>query len=169
VGPDRLRVAAGRVLVLIDRALAVAACVLLAVLMGMVLLGVITRGMDAPLTWTDEGARFTMAWLACCGWMLAGRRRAHVRIRFFVGLLPRPAWCTVEVTTRLAMAGLGAGVAWFGVVLVVRNAGLEATSLPLSMAWLYVPLVPAGIAMTLQSLGEVALGQIVGERGEAAP
>lgn len=162
--PERLRPAAGFAVGLIDRALAVVACLLLAVLMGVVLLGVITRGMDAPLTWTDEGARFTMAWLACCGWMLAGRRRAHVRIRFFVGLLPLPAWCTAEAATRLAMAGLGAGVAWFGVVLVRRNAGLDATSLPISMSWLYVPLVPAGFAMVLQSLGE-----LVELRGRGAP
>ncbi len=50
----------------------------------------------------------------------------------------------------------GAAVAIFGVALVRRNLGLDATVLPLSMAWLYAPLVPAGIVMALQGAAQAA-------------
>jgi hypothetical protein len=38
------------------------------------------------------------------------------------------------------MAAVGLALAWFGVEPVRRNAGLDATTPPLSMAWLYVPI-----------------------------
>jgi TRAP-type C4-dicarboxylate transport system permease small subunit len=100
-----------------DRGLAAVACGLLLVLLVTVLLGVVTRAAGSPLIWTDEGARFVMVWLASFGWMIAGRRRAHVRIRYFQDLLP-PA------------------------------------SLPISMAWLYIPIVPAGLLMAVQGLAQ---------------
>ena len=66
-----------------DRALHVAAAALLVVLLATVMAGVISRGVGHPLSWTDEGAGFLMVWLACLGWMIATRRGAHIRIRFF--------------------------------------------------------------------------------------
>ncbi len=156
----------------IDRGLEAIACLLLVLLFATVLAGVVTRAAGAPLTWTDEGARFLMVWLACCGWMIAGRRRAHVRIRFFQGLLPPGLFHWVEIALQLAMAVLGAVVAGYAVTLVQRNAGLDATSLPIAMAWLYVPLIPAGLAMTLQALGQVLeprrAAVLAPEAGEAA-
>ena len=64
-----------------DRGLELFGVLLLASLLVTVLLGVITRAADAPLIWTDEGARFLMVWLACTGWMIAGRRRRNARNR----------------------------------------------------------------------------------------
>jgi len=138
-----------------DRALEAFGVLLLAALLVTVLLGVVTRAADAPLIWTDEGARFLMVWLACTGWMIAGRRRAHVRIRFFQQKLPEPAWRVMERVIQLAMALLGVCIAWFAITLVRRNAELDATSLPISMAWLYVPMIPAGLAMAVQAVAQV--------------
>lgn len=141
---------------LLDRGLAVLACCLLVALFCTVLLGVGTRAAGEPLIWTDEGARFLMIWLASTGWIIAGRKRAHVRIRFFQNLLPERGRRGVEAAIRVALAGFGLVIAWQAVRLVDRNMELEATSLPLSMAWFYLPLVPAGVALLLQSLAEVA-------------
>jgi len=138
----------------LDRALQVWGCILLLALFATVLAGVVTRAMGAPLIWTDEGARFLMVWLACCGWMLAGRRRSHVRIRYFQGLLPPTLHRTVEVVIQLACALLGVAVAGFATGLIRRNMGLEATSLPIAMGWMYVPLIPAGLLLAAQSLAQ---------------
>ncbi len=151
---------------LLDRTLEAIACALLVALLVVVLLGVLTRAANAPLIWTDEGARFLMVWLASFGWMVAGRRRAHVRIRYFQDLLPRVLHAGAERVIQLALVVFGAAVAWFGVGLVRRNLGLDATSLPLSMAWLYAPLVPAGIVMAVQGAGQ-AVGRSASPIGEA--
>lgn len=138
----------------LDRALAVFGSLILITLLVTVLLGVVTRAMDDPLDWTDEGARFLMIWLACTGWMIATRRRAHVRIRFFQNFLPGGIWRSEERIIQLALALLGGIVAWFAITLVQRNADLDATSLPWSMAWMYVPLIPAGVLMAVQGLAQ---------------
>jgi TRAP-type C4-dicarboxylate transport system permease small subunit len=140
-----------------DRALEIIACALLAALLVTVLLGVVTRALGRPLIWTDEGARFLMTWLAAFGWMIAGRRRAHVRIRFFQDLLPPGAWRVTETAILFSMVLVGSAIAWFGIALVRRNMDLDATSLPISMAWLYAPMIPAGLVMAFQTAAE-ALG-----------
>ena len=55
------------------------------------------------------------------------------------------------------MIVLGAIVTYFGFDLVARNYDLEATTMPLSMAWMYIPLIPAGLVTTLQAAVELAV------------
>jgi len=138
-----------------DSAAAFIACALVAALLGCVALGVITRGLGNPLIWTDELSRFLMVWLAVFGWILASRKRIHVRIRYFQDLLPAPAHATVETVFQLAMTLFGVLIAWYGVGLVRKNHDLEATSLPIAMAWMYVPMVLAGFVTAVQGASEV--------------
>ena len=119
-----------------------------------VTLGIVTRALNDPLIWTDEGARFAMVWLAAAGWMLACRRGIHVRIRFFQDKLPVRAHGAAEVVIQASLAVFGAVVAWQGVVLVEKSADLQATSMEISMAWLYAPLIPAGLVMAGQAVAE---------------
>ena len=139
-----------------DRAAAAIACALVVALLGCVALGVITRGMGNPLIWTDELSRFLMVWLAVFGWILASRKRIHVRIRYFQDLLPARMHAAAEVVFQLAMMGFGTLITWYGVGLVAKNHDLEATSLPIAMAWMYVPMVLAGIVTAAQGARELA-------------
>jgi len=98
----------------LDAALAFAAALLLCLLLLCVSLGVVTRALGDPLIWTDEVARFLMIWLAVLGWLLASRKRVHIRIRFFVDRLPAILRPTVERVLLLAVALFGALTAWYG-------------------------------------------------------
>jgi TRAP-type C4-dicarboxylate transport system permease small subunit len=139
-----------------DRVAAAIACALVVALLGCVALGVITRGLGNPLIWTDELSRFLMVWLAVFGWILASRKRIHVRIRYFQDLLPTRAHATAEMVFQLAMVAFGTLITWYGVGLVAKNHDLEATSLPISMAWMYVPMVMAGIVTAAQGALDLA-------------
>jgi TRAP-type C4-dicarboxylate transport system permease small subunit len=138
-----------------DTTLSVAALLLLVALLVVISLGVVTRALGDPLIWTDEVARFAMIWLAVCGWLLASRRGAHIRIRYFVDKLPRPARRGMEVLLQAGVALFGALLAWFGWALVTRNLDIEATTIPVSMTVMYVPIVLAGVVTALQGLAEV--------------
>jgi TRAP-type C4-dicarboxylate transport system permease small subunit len=138
-----------------DRAAAFVACALVVALLACVALGVVTRALGEPLIWTDEGSRFLMVWLAVFGWVLASRKRLHVRIRYFQDKLPPRCHRAIEIAWEVALVAFGALVAGYGVVLVIRNHDLEATSLPMSMAWMYVPMVLAGAVTALQAASEV--------------
>jgi TRAP-type C4-dicarboxylate transport system permease small subunit len=139
----------------------------LVALLGAVALGIATRAAGDPLIWTDEAARFLMVWLAALGWILSTRRRGHVRVRFFHDLMPSVPWRTTEAVIQLGMALLGVIAAFYGWTLVGRNWDLEATTMPVSMGWMYVPLIPTGIVTLLQALAELAEQRT--SRAPAAP
>jgi len=140
---------------LFDGAMNVLAGILIVTLLVVVTLGIVTRAFGEPLIWTDEASRFLMLWLAVTGWVIASRRRVHIRIRFFHDLLPPRGWRSAETVMQAAMVVFGALVAWHSLHLVSVNWDLEATSLPLSIGWLYVPMVFAGLVTIVQGVLEL--------------
>ena len=139
----------------LDRAIQWLAIGLTVALLAVVMLGVITRALGDPLIWTDEISRFLMVWVAVAGWLLATRRRAHIRIRFFHDMLPKRAWRAAEIAIQCGIVVLGVLFAWYGVDIVMRNRDMEALSLPISLAWMYVPIVIAGLATAAQAISEI--------------
>jgi len=137
-----------------DRVMEVIAAMLLVALLITVTLGIVTRALGEPLIWTDEVSRFLMLWVAVTGWILASRRRAHIRIRFFHDMLPARGWRSAEAIMQLAMIAFGILIVWYGVHLVEANHDLEATTVPLSMGLLYAPMVLAGVVTALQGISE---------------
>jgi len=138
-----------------DRAAAVVSCALVVALLACVSLGVVTRAMGEPLIWTDELSRFLMVWLAVFGWIAAGRKRIHVRIRFFQDLLPAGGHKATELVMQAAMTLFGILVTVYSIGLIGKNHDLEATSMPISMAWMYAPMLLAGSVTALQGASEL--------------
>lgn len=138
-----------------DRTSEFVCCALVAALLGCVSLGALTRSFGEPLIWTDELSRFLMVWLAVFGWIVASRKRIHVRIRFFQDQLPQRAHQATELVIQTAMVVFGALITAYSVGLIGKNHDLEATSLPISMAWMYAPMVLGGAITALQGAREV--------------
>jgi TRAP-type transport system small permease protein len=138
-----------------DRAAALVCCALVTALLVCVALGVVTRALGDPLIWTDELSRFLMVWLAVFGWVVASRKRIHVRIRFFQDRLPKRAHKAAEIAIQAAMVLFGALVTIYSAGLIGTNFDLEATSLPISMSWLYAPLALGGAVTALQGAIEL--------------
>lgn len=86
---------------------------------------------------------------------LASRRRGHIRIRFFRDLLPPRAWKVAEIAMQLAVALFGVLIVCFGTGLVTRNLDLQATTIPISMSWIYAPISLAGLVTAGQAIAEV--------------
>jgi TRAP-type transport system small permease protein len=141
---------------LADRLIEAAAAMLLIVLLATVVLGVAGRAVNQPFIWSDELARYLMVWLALVGWIIATRKRAHIRITVFLDLLPLRIRQTLEAAIQVAVVVFGALLVWDGLILVDRNLDIEAVSIPISAAVLYVPIVFAGIATALQALAQIA-------------
>ena len=143
------------VIALLDRSLQVFTGFLVAVLLGVVTAGIIFRAFNHPLSWTDEVCGFLMVWLACLGWMIATRHGSHIRIRLLLDKLPAKAWRGTEVIIQLAVALIGIVVAWKSLHLMQVNSDIEAMSLPISVAWMYAPLLPAGLLTMGQALTDM--------------
>src|SRR5471030_1112766 len=97
----------------LDATLRLAAAIVLCLLLLCVTLGVVTRALNDPLIWTDEVSRFLMVWLAVLGWLLASRQRVHIRIRYFLDLLPLSLRRPIELILQLAVALFGGLTLWF--------------------------------------------------------
>jgi TRAP-type C4-dicarboxylate transport system permease small subunit len=156
---------------LADRLLHIAAGALVVVLLCTVTAGIVFRALNHPLSWTDEASGFLMVWLACFGWMIATRRNAHIRIRFFQDKLPTQAWRWTECVIQMGLAVFGTVIAWNSIHLMRTNSDIEAMALPISTAWMYVPLLPAGLMTLFQALADL-LQLLTGQAGKtrvAAP
>lgn len=125
------------------------------VLLGTVTAGIVSRAAGHPFSFTDEASGFLMVWLACLGWMLATRRGAHIRIRFFLERLPGSSRRITEVVIHLGAVLLGAVIAWKSLHLIEANSDVEATTMPIATAWMYVPLLPAGLVTLAQGLADL--------------
>ncbi len=143
----------------LDLLLQIVAATLVVVLLCTVTAGVVFRAVNHPLSWTDEISGFLMVWLACLGWMIATRRGSHIRIRLLQDRLPVRAWRGSEIAIQLAVATIGAVVAWQSIHLIRVNADIEAVSLPISTAWMYAPLLPAGLFTLGQALCDIVFAR----------
>lgn len=138
-----------------DGALNALAMVLIAALLGVVTAGIVSRAANWPFAWTDEFSGYLMVWLACAGWMIATRKGVHIRISVLQDKLPPRAWRVTEIAIQLSVMFVGAVVAWHSIGLIRTNWDVEAISMPLAAAWLYVPLLPAGIVTVLQAIADL--------------
>ena len=152
----------------LDRTLAVIAGALTVALLATVTAGIVSRGFNRPFVWTDEASGYLMVWLACAGWMIATRRGSHIRIRVFQDMPPPTAWRGMETLIQIAMVVLGAVIAWKGIHLVQVNSDVEAVTLPIPTALLYVPLLPAGLLTMVQALVELVTPRPSGQSPEVS-
>lgn len=156
---------------ILDSVLKATAGTLLLALLAVVTAGIVSRGVNHPLSWTDEASGYIMVWLACSGWMIATRQDAHIRIRFFFDRLPPKGRTATHVLIHLGTMLLGVVLAWTSVKLIRVNSDIEATALPLATAWIYAPVLPAGIVACLQAAIDVFgstksdTGSVQGARG----
>lgn len=139
-----------------DRALAVAAVLLMLALLAAVVTGVASRLFNRPVTWSDEMAQHLLVWTGFVGWMIAGRRRAHIRIGAIIERLPRPVGLVLEIAIQLAVIGFAALLMWHGTPLIARNWDIQWVSLPLSSGLLYLPIPFAALAVALLAGAEIA-------------
>jgi TRAP-type C4-dicarboxylate transport system permease small subunit len=146
-----------RLAAVIDRATEIIAVAVTLALLTVVVLGISFRLANDPLVWTDELARYLMVWLALLGWTIATRRRAHIRITILIDRLPRGLRILTEVAIQLAMMTFGALLAWHSVELIERAWDVEAVSLPMPSALLYILVPLAGLAVVAQAITDIVL------------
>ncbi len=149
-----------------DRIVRAAAVALLLALLVAVLLGVLSRQLNAPLAWTDELAQYLLVWTGFVGWIIAARRRSHIRITVFAEKLPAGAGRVLEIVTQAAIIVFAAVLIRYSFALIERNWDVESIALPISGAALYIVMPLAGLALILQALAEI--GDVVAGRRHVA-
>jgi TRAP-type transport system small permease protein len=142
---------------LTDRLVRLAAVILLLALLASVVIGVVARQINQPVSWSDELAQNLLVWTGFTGWIIATRRRSHIRVNVFIDRLPRRLRLGAEVLIQLSVILFAVLLLRHGVPLVPRNWDIEWVSLPLSSGLLYVPIGFAALALIIQALAEIRL------------
>ena len=153
---------------LADRLTQAVAVLSMLALLTCVVLGVVSRQLNAPLAWTDEVAQMFLVWAAVAGWMIALRHRSHIRITMLVDLLPPRARAAAEIAIQLCVVAFGALLLRHGFGLIERSWDIEAISLPISSAIIYLPLPALALALILQGAAQ-AIEAARGRVAQVAP
>jgi TRAP-type C4-dicarboxylate transport system permease small subunit len=145
------------------------ACIALfvAILAVMVLQVTFRYALNAPLTWTEELARYLFIWACFLGAPVATRRGNHVTIAFVSDRLPRGLGRAVTAGIQVLSLVFFVQLAIQGAVLTVRSHTVEAITLPIPWSLIYLAVPLSAVLMILQTVegGWRALRQ---ERQEAS-
>lgn len=116
---------------------------------------------NAPLTWSEELARYLFIWCAFLGWVIAARRGSHLAMTFVVVRLPPAARTVLAVLTQLATLWFAWLLGSRGAALVRNSWDVENVAVPFNLGVVYLiePLAAAAIATyALMALAEAARG-----------
>lgn len=139
-----------------DRLVGGAAVLLLLTMLAVVFLGVVFRLFGEPLAWSDELAQYLLVWTAFSGWIIASRRRSHIRIGLIIDRLEGAPRRAAEIVIQLLVAALGVVLLVKSFGLIQRNLDVEWVSLPLSVSLVYIPIPIVGFAIIAQALAQIA-------------
>jgi TRAP-type transport system small permease protein len=131
---------------------AVCVALFVAILVVMVFQVTFRYALNAPLTWTEELARYLFIWACFLGAPVAMRRGNHVTIAFVSGRLSRGA------SRVVGAAILGMSLVFFlqlaiqGAILTVRSHTVEAITLPIPWSLIYLAVPLSAVLMILQTV-----------------
>lgn len=108
--------------------------------------------LNAPLTWTEELARYCFIWACYLGAPVATRRGNHVAIVFVAERLPRVpgnllAWA-IQAVSLVFFLQLGIQ----GAILAVRSHTVEAITLPIPWSFIYAAVPLSAFLLIVQTL-----------------
>lgn len=146
----------GRVAAASEAALTLAATLLLLSMLGCVVAGVVSRQIGMPLSWTDEAAQYLLVWTGFTGFILASRRRSHIRIDVLIDRLPPLPRRATEVAIQICVVAFAIALLRYSPALIERNLDVEWISVPLSAALLYVPLPVVAVALFVDAAVQIA-------------
>jgi len=151
--------ALARLTALLDR-IACGLCVALfvAILLVMVLQVAFRYALNAPLTWTEELARYLYIWACWLGAPVALRRGNHIAIAFVSDRVPRPVVRIMALVTQVAALVFLAQLTVQGGILTVKSHSVEAITLPIPWSAIYVAAPISAVLMILETVRAMWLG-----------
>ena len=148
--------ALGRLTAFADRVLC-RLCILLfmVILVTMVLQIFFRYVFSAPLTWTEELARYLYIWACWCGAPVAMRRGNHVAITVLSERLPRRVAQGVSLLTQAVGLFFLFELALQGTKLTFRSHSVTAITLPIPWSFIYLAAPLSALLMALLCLESI--------------
>ena len=90
------------------------------------------------LTWSEEATCFLLVFASFLGTTVAFRRGANIAVTFLLDALPKSVKKIVLIAIELTGIAFFAAAGWYGAALCVSERMQTASSMPISMAWMYI-------------------------------
>jgi TRAP-type C4-dicarboxylate transport system permease small subunit len=117
--------------------------VLLVLILGVVLGSVFCRYvLNQSLTWSDEVVRYLFVWFVLIGSAAVLRDRMHIRVEFFVDLLPANARRLLEMSMLVLIIAFNAVLTLFGLLWVLQTQGTFTPALGMPLNWVFYGALP---------------------------
>jgi TRAP-type C4-dicarboxylate transport system permease small subunit len=120
-----------------------------------VLLQLISRFLlNSPLLFTEEISRFSYVWITFIGLSLATKTGDHIKVDFFVGLLPRVVRLVLEKIVNSICLLVLLYLCWLGIQFLAFSSMNESAALKIPLNFVYVSL-PIGCLLTVFRLARI--------------
>lgn len=120
------------------------------------------------LSWSEELGKFLFVWLSWFGISIGARRNEHIRITMFLNKLSFRATKVAAIAAELVVIGICAVTFYYGVSLVIGQAGVRYAGIKISMSWGYLSVVVGCGLMILRSVVGIVDSAIAIKDGEPA-
>lgn len=113
--------------------------------------------LNATPTWVEQVSLLIVVWLAFVGSAVGVRRKGHLTVDFIREAMPIPVQKALVIFSILTMCGFGAVMAWQGWEMYDRTVQREIPLLGISEGWRSVPVIIAGVLITLFTLDQLRI------------
>jgi TRAP-type C4-dicarboxylate transport system permease small subunit len=117
-----------------------------------VFLGVVSRGVNVSVTWTQEVSEFAFVWLSLLGMAAVFKRKGHIIVDAANGLMPGKMLAGAKFLGEATMILFFALLTYSGIELGVINYATKSPVLELSVGLHYLSIPIACLLMMLNQL-----------------
>jgi TRAP-type C4-dicarboxylate transport system permease small subunit len=129
---------------------------LIAILVAFLTISVVSRyALDIGLVWSDEAARLLFVWIVFVGFAVGVRHRAHIGVEWLVDALPSGLKRALGVLQDILILLFSIFFTWQSIVTVRFSFLQTLPGLQISIAWLYIAVLVAGVLMTLYAVANL--------------
>ena len=119
------------------------------------ILQIVCRMWFKALTWSEEATCFLLVLASFLGTAVAFKRGAHLAVVFLLDFLPKAVKKGALLAIELMGIAFFAVVTWYGAMLCAQERMQMASSMPISMGWIYL-IFPLTGSITILHLAERA-------------
>ncbi len=131
-----------------DRAADLVLIVLAAAMVSIALLAVFFRYVvNHSLVWSDEVVRYLFVWFTLLGAAIAVRDREHIRVEYFVELLPPGLRRLIELLTLLGVLLFYLAMLVLGFMWVYETSGTWTSALGWPLNWFFYAALPVSAVL----------------------
>jgi TRAP-type C4-dicarboxylate transport system permease small subunit len=105
-----------------------------------------------PIIWSEELMRYIYIWLGYLGWIVATRNNSHIQITGFIQRLPQAGQKCIKTFTCILVVLFSFFMIRYGIQMTEAGARMDAMTLPISFALVYIMAPIANTVILLYQL-----------------